>query len=267
MQVIYILSLGHSGSTLLEYHLSQLPNAIGLGELYHACALFSKNNFKIENLEDYDQRVIDDCPFWKNLLHLGRSKNYCGNSMYQFVYDKVIERHFLENEIIIDSSKSLDGLKELIELGKHDIQVVLLSKDVRSWVTSSIMTSKRKNRSIRRFEAWYLFKTWYSFYQSCEKYLIKNGIKHISLSYDSFCKDHEFEVFRLERFIQKPLPAFFCETRSVNSINILGNRMRYNFDDNPKISYDTRWRSDHSWLLPYFFNRKIRLYNKRIARL
>lgn len=58
-KVVYILSLGHTGSTLVDYVLSSSPNFFGLGEIYAV----QKKKFRNGSIPlcSIDKA---DCQFW-----------------------------------------------------------------------------------------------------------------------------------------------------------------------------------------------------------
>ena len=66
IDVIYILSLGHSGSTLLDYVLSYCSNSVGIGESY---GVLTDKKISIEETKDSitSDKGVNDSYIWSHM--------------------------------------------------------------------------------------------------------------------------------------------------------------------------------------------------------
>ncbi|APF20145.1 hypothetical protein Calab_0563 [Caldithrix abyssi DSM 13497] len=77
-RIIYILSMGHSGSTILDMTLGQFPNVFSTGELKH---LMWQLYREINNIEDEEGKCTCNkkfikCYYWSNILtNIAKEKN------------------------------------------------------------------------------------------------------------------------------------------------------------------------------------------------
>ena len=192
--VIYILSNGRSGSTLLDLLLGLHPNIWTLGE-----AQILPLEFRENRLPCGCGQSIYDCPFWQNLkpnLPLEHSpfpieyfrEHHTGGKVirYNHLYDMFIKKnvsksnlkgmriyadlnaryfsevkHYVEAcervEIkwLVDASKDIYRLYWLLESGEFDIKVIHLVKDPRAFVYSMTKDHPAKtNKTIRFAGRW-----------------------------------------------------------------------------------------------------------------
>ena len=146
VKVIYISSLGRSGSTLLDRAVGSHPDAWSVGEVFRL-GDFIENQYLCSCGE-----VVSDCTFWRAILdrlspdHLrilrnppsfrlrhellsrpARYEDYCGAS-------HVLYRSILREtgcSVIVDSSKSYARMKALSEAPGFDVLGLYLVRDYR----------------------------------------------------------------------------------------------------------------------------------------
>lgn len=256
-KIIYILCPGHSGSTLIEYYLSCYQKSIGIGEAYKAITAFQKG--EIERLSEYDRKKIDEVPFWQKMIQ--SAKNYSGiEEHYIEMYNYILSSdEFADYHTIIDSSKTIDGLKILEKHFGDILEVVVVFKDVRSWIISQIDNNRRKNRKIPVGYAYRLVWKWYKSYYFLEKNLNRLQRNHTAISYDLFCLNQPIIESHIKEGLQLNGEADLSNT---NSINILGNRMKKEANLGLEIRYDYRWMHRNEWNLPWILlPGKIKRYN------
>jgi hypothetical protein len=247
-RIIYILCPGHSGSTLIEYYLSCYPKSIGIGEAYKAIAAFQKG--EIDRLSEYDRKKIEEIPFWQKMAQ--SAKKYNGTEehyleMYKYI---LTSDEFADYDIIIDSSKTMDGFKILEKHFGDILDVVLVFKDVRSWIISQIDNNIRKERKIPVGYAYRLVLKWYKSYYFLLKNLNKMQKRHTAISYDLFCLNQAVMENHIRESLQLPGKPDFSNT---NSINILGNRMKKEANLGLEIKYDYRWMHRNEWNRPWIW--------------
>lgn len=241
-RIIYILCPGHSGSTLMEYYLSTYKNSIGIGEAYKAVQNFQ--NGEIKKLSEYDQHMIKNNPFWNEIFSRterfkSTEKQYIDMYRYLLESDK-----FSGYQTIIDSSKNMEGLRTLTKYFKDITDVVVVYKDIRSWIVSMIDNSIRKDRKIPMAYKYRLARQWWKTYSSFHEGLKKMNMNYVDVSYDLFCLDHEKTANNMKDNLNLEGKA---DLKNTNSINILGNRMKKEANSGLKISYDYRWMYRNEW--------------------
>ena len=149
MKVIYIAGLYHTGSTLMDLTLGNLPNVIGLGEIYKG--LVSGFEKKCSCGKD-----IGDCSFWGEVNNkLIENSNLDIQEKYNLVISN-FQDNFGGDFILVDSSKchpfdifpnkfarSMQGLDYLIKIENIDLKVIHMVRDVRSWSNGLLMRDER----------------------------------------------------------------------------------------------------------------------------
>lgn len=241
-RIIYILCPGHSGSTLMEYYLSTYNESIGIGEAYKAVRNFQ--NKEIGKLSEYDQNMIESNPFWREIF-LRTKKFNSAKEQYIDMYKYLLKSdEFSEYHTIIDSTKNMEGLNILSKHFKDNLDVVIVYKDIRSWIISMIDTNIRKNRKIPIAFKYRLARKWWKTYNSYHKALNKMNLNYVDVSYDLFCLDHTKTANQLKDQLDLRGEP---DLQNTNSINILGNRMKKEANTGLKISYDYRWMHRNEW--------------------
>lgn len=242
----------------MEYYLSTYKNSIGIGEAYKAVKTFQ--NSSVGQLSEYDQNMVHSNPFWSEIFsRTDRFNN--AEEHYIDMYKYLLESNeFSEYQTIIDSSKNLEGLQTLSKYYSDILDVVIVYKDIRSWIVSMIQTNIRKNRNIPIGYKYRLARKWWKTYNNYHVKLNKMDINYVDVSYDLFCLDHT----KVENHIKKNLnlegePVL----NKTNSINILGNRMKREANSGLKISYDYRWMQRNEWsLLWLLLPSKVKKFNR-----
>ncbi|MCC5931458.1 MAG: hypothetical protein JJU28_19580 [Cyclobacteriaceae bacterium] len=256
-KIVYILGLGHSGSTLIEYYLSSYKNCIGIGEAFKASFAFQEGN--LDKFSEYDLERIEKVPLW-NKMAKSAKEHENAEKQYLAIYDYILHSdEFSKYDLIIDSSKKLAGYKILSEHYGDQVYAIILYKDVRSWVISSIDTMKRKNRKVGLKTKYKLTTKWMRDYYLINRYLNNNNKQHFKISYDLFCLDYENVKNLFKKKLELNSEPDFLNT---NSINLIGNRMKKKADIKLEIKYDYRWASRREWLLPWLLYPGLKTMNK-----
>jgi hypothetical protein len=150
--IVLIVSLGHSGSTLLDAALGSMPENGGLGE-----ALRLADGINYTRLLDAEgrQRMCTCgrpaalCPVWAPIIGtLG--ENMQVSTHYPGMVRSLRNAH-PEVRFVVDSSPG--GLDYLDQLNDYNLRVIRLTRDVRSWVASR---KRRKGGSLSgAYGAWW----------------------------------------------------------------------------------------------------------------
>jgi len=244
-KVLYILSLGHSGSTILDISLSRHPSAIGLGELG---VLFRNKKAAVEGTESVCGcgKDIDQCDVWSGYQEA--VKNMAPDDVLQ-KYQSVLNLPVVkEKDIIIDSSKDINLVNKLSELddkGVIDLQVIFLIRDARGWVRS--MQNVDKNAGHKRRTGLYYLLKWYRRNRRLQRELMRNNCKYIQLGYDEFCSDMPRMMNLI--FEHSNIDASVYNASSAPCSHIAyGNRMKKDLGGR-YVKYDIGWQYSYKFNL------------------
>jgi hypothetical protein len=266
--VVYIASLSHSGSTLLDLLLGNHPRLVGLGE--------------ISKVLDYDAQAVEenlhmactcgaragDCAFWGKFLT--QLKWLDGNSR-QAKYEALLDyfyKQYDEGTQIVDSSKYQKGLENVRALANVQLRVIHLIKDVRSFCTShrrstlpeiaisrlpKILNSEGLSdwvysRTIKSPS--YLFWKWYLRNQAMLRFLEKEQISFTSHSYDQLATQPEMQMNRIFDYLNvDALNSDQLIPADTGSHIFLGNPVIGDPQRMQSVRYDDRWQQSTDWKL------------------
>ncbi len=185
MKLIYILGMGHTGSTLLDRVLGAQQDVLSIGELKHLYRLLDDSEKKCTCGNPYRA-----CEFWKGIVEkvefeglenylmpadpsdgTGRKTQFNWSKEYLKKFadiNKTIYQHLLDHgeaSTIVDSSKDLNRLVCLKKSGSFDLKVIILRRSGLAYLASKKARSARGfnpirwtiiyvQRHIRLFQSW-----------------------------------------------------------------------------------------------------------------
>ena len=147
-KILYILSLPHSGSTLLDLLLSGHPEIATVGEAKNLSA------GKVFRTRCCCRQLLPECSAWRRVGEMLQERHALRfrDLDLQSRDDATFEAHNLALftavrtltgcRTIVDSSKDVDRLRRLLDTGRFDIQVIHLTRGPYGMVHSHL----RKNR-------------------------------------------------------------------------------------------------------------------------
>ena len=245
IKVVYISSLGHSGSTLLDVMLNQHSDIQSVGEIIFLDKWIN-NNHKCTC-----SNAIKDCQFWNKILKKDFSRpgkinntNYMFNSFHLFENIKNVTG----KKIIIDSSKSNDRLRLLLNDKRFDIKVIHLIRNGLG-VVNSLKKSHEKlaiNTEQKTISAGAIKGTlrWVRRNIALSKLMKINNIdNYLKIHYEELCKDPEKELNRICNYIEVDFQTNMTKIKLDNCHNIGGGRWRYS-KKSMKIQLDEKWRTE-----------------------
>lgn len=261
-KIALIFGLGHSGSTMLAAKLASEGGCISLGEVEAALGLKAG----IKTARDPDRSCtcgvrVADCPVWGSYLDKEVSKN--GDFKERYI-SLIHGPYFRESDWIVDSSKSVVTLNELCQLsklGKIELRVIYLVKDVRAWVASML---KSESYIFPPFTHIKIAIQWYRANRRMQKMLNEMAVKSAQVSYESFCSDPQGLTEQILNFLSiNP-----NKTEYPNVHMTYGNAVRFNMRRLLTVTYDTRhlqqfWTGLVVYFIPglYSFNQKTVYHN------
>lgn len=255
-KLILIRGLGHSGTTILDFFLGTHPLIIGIGEGFRTLRGSEETGIprKLRTNERHKinctcDEIVSNCKIWGRTMEYVISNESLGLNEKLSYLLKIIYDEYGNDKIIVDSSQSdiqsLDALKE-----KYDLKIIFLTRDIRSWVNSSII---KFDRSILKN----IF-IWNKFYKNFENYLIQNKLDYLKFSYEEFSLETEFITKKISSWLNLNYNDWnfdFLNSKhhdikgvswkfdlpSSKSHIAAGNRIRLDKIKRSKITYDFKW--------------------------
>jgi hypothetical protein len=280
MKVVCILGMVHSGTTVLDLVLGGHPRFVGLGEL---SAFVDSRRGDLGHLDTQlcsCRRVLKDCPFWGPFsAELVRRSPTSESARYEMLLS-AFGGHFGEDQVLVDSSKTVATVQAWTELvGKENVRVLLLVRDVRGWVTSMIDLDNRRGeygmrdlltrfhlggpKEFARRSVLNRFRQWYRGNRRLQEVLEQNAIGTFQLSYERLCLFPESTLDDLCRFLGVQPVLQMLSLRESGSHVVLGNRMKGENGTRQGVRYDGRWFTRREWILPAALLPAVMRYNAR----
>lgn len=235
--ILAIVGLGHTGSTILDLSLGCNSKVIGLGEIV---AMLKATHAELESTELSAYlcscgKNYNECEFWSKAKELLIQYYDCCNTIkYQLLIHKFQEM-FGSNIWIVDSSKSLHkGLLSNCKKEKCNLKVVFLVRDFRSWIYS-----RHSRLGTSRIV---LALTWLKNNLNYLHELEENNIDYMNIGYDEFALYPEMILRKLCGYIDVNYEPCMLEPHVYSNSHILrGNVVRADQEKASRITYDGRW--------------------------
>lgn len=257
MKVIYILSLGHSGSTILELTLSRFGDVIGLGELNRILKHSGSDSKRSRNIICACGQSVEKCSFWSIVPEIGSGLSLEEKYRRFFQFMKTEGRF----EAAVDSSKNLPAFEVLCRLHVEkviELYPVFLIRDVRGWICSGRQRDKRHHDRVRPL-MYYLFQ-WNRQNRRIKRVLDQSGLEYTQVGYEQFCFKTEDVIAQIRRHAGLSSGREADKDLS-NAHNLNGNRIRR--QPRQEVVYDGQWfREIGPGLYPFLFP-TIFMWNKR----
>lgn len=282
--VIFIASLSHSGSTLLNLLLGSHPRLVGLGEVDSVLQLSQEGLESEKGMPCSCGQRVASCEFWgPTFAALQQQPRATLAQKYGIVF-KTFEKIYGPEFQIVDSSKYLTQLNNVRSIPNIDLKVVHLIKDVRAYTISQrdIIDADFKYRRLPillgsiKFSRWvyrnsikapgYLFWKWYLDNRAIQRQLANLGLRTTHISYDELAQ-HPGEVMeKLFRFLglENPAEKTLAPNRT-HSHAFMGNQMLGDPVKMSEIRYDDRWRQRADWYWATRLFPRIVAYNNELV--
>ena len=260
IEVGFICSLGHSGSTILELNLAEHPNVVGLG------VVGSLIQWK-EMLPRYCScgALAADCDFWGDVLPeviQMRGRGVGESAAYAHILQAASKK--FPGSLFLDSSKNIGPWKWLRATGAK-VRVIRLTRDVRSWSISSIDKLGRRNFKSKGFRqkigysVWGRFRVWYRMNQYLDLSLGQADVARFG--YEEYISNHQPGIERMWKFLELGPPSEKDpKTHITHSIG--GNQDTIvSPERRSSVHYSTRWLTRSEWVLPALLMTRTMRYN------
>jgi hypothetical protein len=262
--VVFIASLSHSGSTVLDLFMGGHSRFIGLGEIVRVLQPGPEGLEKTSHKLCSCNAGMDKCIFWgKVASELRNNANLDTEARYQTVLD-IFEDVFGRDRIPVDSSKYIGPLRAVRDNPRvADIRVLFIIKDVRAYTISQLENAKKQGRPLKEKIPAYHFLSWYFRNRRVLNFLNKEGIPYTQIGYDELCLRPNPMAQKICDFLGEKLEPSMLSLKDSHSHVIRGNRIHSQPNKRQAISYDHRWFYRREWLGPALLFPHIMRFNAR----
>ncbi len=262
-RVVFIASLSHSGSTLLDLILGGHPRFVGLGEVARVLEAGPSGLEKTRQVLCSCGSRMEECDFWSKVADgLQTSRDLGLDEKYRLVLETFASM-FGPEHVLVDSSKYIPPLRMLHQDDQIDLRVLYMIKDVRAYVVSQVDDARRESFGFRKRIPAYHFREWHQGNQRIQRFLAEHDIRHFQLGYEELCLHPKAMIEKICGFLgESPVPSMTALQDSSSHV-IRGNRMRSQPEKRQRISYDHRWFRRNEWILPAALFPNIMRYNAR----
>ncbi len=271
MKLIYIAGLEHSGTTVTSQLLSQNPGFLALGEIgqFFSPAHMAQYMAKWGTYSDVNicscGSTWNDCDFWAGINYLnGLLSDRPPVEKYRILLEYVREKCGDET-IVLDSSKSLNYLKTLIQVldesgfSRDDLFIIFSIKDSRNFV-KSLVSKQDTDRSlisiIRTFNLWSgSNRQFLEFFDNAELTF------YLSL-YELLCDKPSGLMSTVSSWSGRKVGSNSSIDHNLSHI-AMGNK-NFIMRNRDRLMYDSRWCDDKFVNLVYRFHYSNRHFNEGI---
>jgi hypothetical protein len=259
--VALVLSLSHSGSTLLDLILGGNSRCLGLGEVHNVLRMPPAR--LVEKFGDTCTcgRTTEACEFWGPFTDWLAENSELPSSKKFAALLQHVDEVFGGNRVVVDSSKKISVAETYRSLPDVELRVIHLLKDVRSYSVSQIEKADPGRRHPLRSVA--TFRAWHRKNRRIQKFVRANRIPHLQVGYEALCRRPDTAVRRICDFLGIEFEADMVALRSQNSHLITGNPLRHQPENRSRIKYDDRWLERKDWKLAALLCPRIMRYNAR----
>lgn len=251
-RILYIASLPHSGSTLLDLFAGKHPDLIGLGGVDRAVGMLATEPEKTSARMCSCGVAAGSCRYWGRVVkRIAEGADTSSTASRYKLAMEVFSGVFGEDKVPVDSTKLHEPLTALAAMTpRPDLRVVHLAKDFRAAAVSFVDNKRRKGGSMR--PSWLLATQgvwkWLRENRKIEEACRSAQWPVLHLGYESLCLQPEESMALISHHAGVPTAApADLNLRATNSHLFIGNRMRRE-GEKAKLQYDTRWMARTDWL-------------------
>lgn len=264
-KIVFIASLSHSGSTLLDLILGGNSRFIGLGEMVRVIedSSFQQNAFR--GVYCSCGRQMNECQYWSKVINrLEDNNNATFAERYELLL-QIFDEVFGPTYIPVDSSKYLPNLSRLLDDLELDLKILYIIKDVRNYTVSQINTLRRSRETdlLKKYvkgNAHFFFWKWYLLNKRMQDFFSENKLEVLQFGYEELCLYPSHVVKLICEFLDVELEPTMLNLKISGSHSVLGNRMR-NQTAKLDILYDNRWFLNSEWKIPALLYPHIMKFN------
>jgi hypothetical protein len=280
-KLVFVASLSHSGSTLINLLLGAHPKLVGLGEIDTVLQM-SPAQLESERVMRCSCGVkVRDCAFWKPAMGALLAWPLADLRERYAILFETFQQLYGADATIVDSSKYIGQLRTVAALPDVDMKVIHLLKDVRGFTVSQrdATAAEIKYNHLPSFgnpaasrwlylhtikSAGYLFWKWYLRNMAVKRILRDPAIEHTRVGYDELAQAPAETMRRLYDFLKLEVPADLSAIpKRTNSHAFMGNPMLGDPGKMGEVRYDDRWKTRTDWVLAARFFPQIMRFNEQ----
>lgn len=233
MKIVYIAGLGHSGSTILDMAMGCNEQIVGLGEVLQVLkATADELETTYNSLRCSCGQTFSQCDFWKGAKELLMVNSQRSLAKKYITLIDYFQAKYGPDMILLDSSKIVSD--HVTALAKnHDVKIILLVRDIRSWCYSR---HSRLKKNIFR-----LGLQWTRTTLGQLRYIKKNNLKYKLMGYEEIALYPEVMLKEICRFIGIAYHPDMLVPGNTHSHVVKGNVARGDNEKRKAILYDARW--------------------------
>ncbi|MBY0400260.1 sulfotransferase [Myxococcota bacterium] len=254
--ILYIIGVGHSGSTLLDLLVGAHSRAFSVGELI-ALSSTGKPGRQARILADpcsCGAPTKLDCSFWSEVdrrlatqratslgeIDLETLDPDAFRAVNQSLYDTI--EAVSGRSLVVESSKRLSRFERLVEAG-FDVRPIHLLREPHGVIASTLRKGHDWRRECRRYSR-----------QAIRTRRFLTGREHMLIRYESLASEPETTVASIMDWLGLEFEPAQMRWNHARPHHIAGNRMR--FSNDPTIRPDQRWKRELSrrqrWLISLY---------------
>ncbi|MFW2439054.1 MAG: sulfotransferase [Arenicellales bacterium] len=258
--IIFIASLDHSGSTMLDNILANHSQMVGLGEIEYVIKQYINFPNSVEIQKCSCEIEAEKCAFWGEVILRFRKENHLTLPNGYEIVIEVFNKIYGESAILVDSSKYRTALRVLKELPAVNVQVLHLLKDVRAYTISRLDRAREKFGKNGFLLPHKQFRHWIRVNRSLLNILEDSNMPFMRVGYEEICLDPVGTLNKVCTFIDVKFEHSMLELNKGGGHCLVGNRMRLQ-NKNRRLIYDSRWFSRNEWLMPSIIFPEIMKFN------
>ena len=219
-KVLYIVGLGHNGSTLLDLLLGASNRVFSSSQLNDLLAPYIPDSDSIK--DTFWRKVLEQLEDGGKALGEQNRSIQLEKRALEFIINRSARLHYakvnfqllevlstvIDDSLIVDSSKNVSRALGLLEGDCERIYMLHLVRDIRSYVNSYNMRQAEKGKGNR-----YLFPAfqWYAKNIISSLFVKRRAKYYMFMKYEDFIQQPILEIERLEAFCS----VSFSETKNV----------------------------------------------------
>jgi hypothetical protein len=253
MNLAYLTSLPHSGSTVFNLLAGTHPEIVGLGEVEESVKRVAGRRDEYARATCSCGETVPGCPVWGRVFEAVKSDRPGSRRERYAAAAAAFRAAYGDATWAVDTSKLHEPLAELAGYDGFDLRAVHLVRDVRGSIVSMAEVKRRKSgrRGAAPFRAVELGWKWWRRNLKIARALDGLGVPHLRLGYEESCFAPGETLGLVAKLLGAGPPPAAIDLRESKHHLIVGNRMRRD-PDKQSLQYDPRWLGRSDWLPAVF---------------
>lgn len=284
LKIALVISVSHSGSTILDLTLGAHPEIVGAGEIFNFGARWRADVQAGLRMPCVCGVDVSECELWGAVV-AGAKNCASPEESIRITYQELTGRfrELWPNDVLLDSSKKLESIPLIRELPDVDLRVLLVVRDVRGWMASARDRHEKRYRKrtasadlspwtratrrlgkIRSRSPITLAREWDARNRRYLEKLEEWDVPFQIVPYERLCFHTDDMLTEIADFLDvEPLTSLSPANTGSHVVN--GNGVRLYPERRARLSYDTRWMRRLDVQIPYVVLPRVRRLNNRLV--